>query len=82
MSKQQKVFDAVPTITEQDAKDLCLIYGIDAFMIRNISSLPSYEDIIYHIDIHPKYRHQCPSCVLKASIVFSTDTVDMQCAMS
>lgn len=76
-------FEGVPSVSIADAKELCReVYGVDPNMIKSVSRFQSYDDMIYHMNIYPKYRQQQPSCVFKASIICSKQRLDMQCQMS
>ena len=73
--------DEVPEISMADVYYLASLYGIKSNYICFIKPLPSYDDRVFHIDIHP--QHIDPKIgiiplVMKCSICNSFSRVDMQ----
>jgi len=76
--------DAVPEISTADVYYLASLYGIKSQYISFIKPLPSYDDRVFHIGIHP--QHIDPKAgiipvVMKCSICNSFPRVDMQIQM-
>eukprot|EP01083_Nonionella_stella_P040502 109902_1 len=81
MSAELANADDVPEITTTDVYYLASLYGIKSHMISFVKSLPSYDDCVFHIGIHPQFVNKETNTiplVLKCSINNALNRVDMQ----